>query len=119
MHPTELKAYKFKIENTDGSILNDILKQIITLGEFPPELLSAIINALNTGKNISSKTLCDILISTQSKEIYQLAQSKNLLFNWELVRLLKSGFPAPKIEEHLCKELYKYFSDDAQPLNRN
>lgn len=116
MHPIELQAYKLKIENSKGQILNDTLRQIVTLGEFPHELLPAVIDSLQKGEYILAQTLCDILNSTKSKDFYLLVQSKSLLNNWELVQLFKNGFPSPEIEEILCRELYKYFNDNAQPL---
>lgn len=55
MNPVELNAYKLRIENPRGiSTLDDIVRQLLTLGEFPGELLSAVIGAIKRGQYISS-----------------------------------------------------------------
>lgn len=117
MNPTELYAYKLKIENSDGKELNDVLTQITTLGDFPSALIPSVINALQMNKHIPFQTLCDILISTKSKELYEIAQSKSLMDNRELARLFKSGFNLPEIEKTLCQGLYKC-KNDSHDLRR-
>jgi hypothetical protein len=116
MHPIELQSYKLKIEQSKDLHLNDTLTQIVTLGDFPTELLTSLINALKMGEHVLPETLCSILISTKSKDLYQMALSHGSLGNWELVRLLENGFPSRDIETKLCGELYKCFKDDSQPL---
>jgi hypothetical protein len=66
MHPTELQAYKLKIENSGIEVLNDTLRQIVTLGEFPNELLPAVISSLQKSRYIESRILCDILVSVHA-----------------------------------------------------
>lgn len=116
MNPTELLSYRLKIENSDTWLLNDTLTQITTLGDFPPELLPCVIDALELNKSILPENLCSILMSTKSAKLCQIAQSKDLLSNYELVKLLKSGFPARSIENKLCDVLYKCFKDDCDPM---
>ncbi len=116
MNPIELRTYKLQIEHSDGLTTNDIIDEILVHGNFPDELVPPVIEALRAGKYIHYNSICDILLSTKSKDLYQFVKTKKRLSNWDLVRLLSAGYPDPEIESKLCKVLYKCFKDNTDFL---
>lgn len=118
MNSTEIKAYKLRIEKSSGQSINDIINEIVSQKEFPIELVASVIEALNKGQVILSDLIYEIIILTKCKDLYQLAESKNILSEWDYIHLFKSGYLEDGIEIKVCDLLYNCYEDNANPQRR-
>lgn len=116
MKPIEIKSYKYKIDNSVGNDINDIIREILNYGDFPEELLPSVIKSVRKGNYILSNLVCSIISKTNSMELYDYYKIKNMFSDYDLSLLMKENYPDPDIEKSLCESLYKYYKDNSQPL---
>jgi len=120
MSTTEIKSYQHQIEYGKTGTLSDTVRKIVAAGAFPEVLLLSLLKRLDAGEYLESTSLCDAIILTGSPDLYRWGQAHHVLGSWEYIRLLRDGLPVfrNEAEDILCKELFRCFRNDADPLRR-
>jgi len=112
MTSLEIHKYMLQLRHSKRHELNDIIKEIVSLGEFPKELELEVVDLLKNDRYILSNLLCDIMILTGSCDIYNLAIKKNILSDLDYAKLLGSGIHVDKVEGILEDILFKIYREN-------
>ncbi len=112
MNNLDINKFRLQIKHSKRIDLNDVLKEIISYGEFPKELETEVIKLLKNGDYIISDILCDIIILTKSEELYNLGVERKILSDWDYIKLFGSGFKVEEIEEMLEELLFKIYKEN-------
>ncbi len=109
-------SLKRKIDQADGSLLEQIGEELLSEGEAAPlELIAALTLRLTRGAYIYSRTLAKLVILFRNQDLYEVPHTKSMLLGSidVLVDFLRASIPDREIEVRICERLMHDFEKNS------
>jgi hypothetical protein len=107
-----------RLQHEDALELSETLKKILDASHPLDQVIQIIEKRIDEGTYILGFPLASLISQTRSSSLYKKAREQLLRDVIDILVLYRGQYPDSEIEDILCKRLYEYAKDDAQPWRR-
>lgn len=107
-----------RLQHASRHEINDVLGEILERDSDLSHVVKTIEQKLDEGIYILSEHMARIIVSTKSASLYDRTRLNLFKSTWELITLYRGQYPDPEIEGTLCRQLYEFAKNNAEPRRR-